>query len=198
MGDRRTEKLLMAAAALLVLAAGITLVIAKNQPTPAAGVKKQLSDSLQTGVGRKDGLEVNFDSKTGLAKVVQTDRVGIHGPSAQEVRTAYVLLVKLGNEMFKNENVKSIQITEKTKFEYPEDPADLNLPKDARSTRPPIITDVVTIGMTRANFKSVNWSQYYGKPIHKLITEKSYTYSINPKLEQQPVEKELYLDLQAP
>jgi hypothetical protein len=136
-----------------------------------------------------------YDSKTGTALIVQTEQTEIPEVSAQNIRSAYVLLVRLGEHVLDTPEVKNIQITEKVQLNFPKDPASEYLAENDKAGRPPVVTDVVTIAMSKDNFQAVKWQDYDGQPIDTLIKEKAYTYNIDATLKAQIRESELYLDL---
>lgn len=173
----------------------IFLILQKDKVVAPEKTEAQLTQSLQSTLGRTDGLDVKFDPKTGLATVIQTEQTEHPEISAQNVRITYGLLVKMGREMFAIDGVKSLQVTEKVQVNFPKDPDQEFLPPEAQATRPSETTEVVTITMTKTNFNSIDWDAQKGQPIHKLITEKATNYTINPKLKAQLKDEELYLEL---
>ena len=177
-----------------VLTTTLLIILQNKTATAPEQTEAQLSQSLQTSLGRSDGLDVKFDPKTGLATVVQTEETEHPEISAQNVRITYSLLVKMGKEMFAIDGVKSLQVTEKVQLNFPKDPEQEFLPPEAQVTKPSEITEVVTITISKTNFNSVNWDDYKGQPLHQLITEKASTYTINPELKAQIKDEELYLE----
>lgn len=158
-------------------------------------IENQLSKTVQSNLGRVDGIDIMYDSKTGTALIVQTEQTEIPEVSAQNIRSAYVLLVRLGEHVLDTPEVKNIQVTEKVQLNFPKDPASEYLAENDKAGRPPVVTDVVTIAMSKDNFQAVKWQDYDGQPIDTLIKEKAYTYNIDATLKAQIRESELYLDL---
>jgi hypothetical protein len=185
---------IIAVVALIVLSAVVILLTKDKLPTTTKA-ENQINQTVQSNLGRIDGIDIKFDPITGTASIIQTEETEIPEISAQNVRTAYILLVRLGDQVFDEKDVNNIQVVEKVRLNFPVDPANEFLPEDQRATRPPVVTDVVTIAMSKFNFQSVNWQEQSGNSIHKLITEKAHIYNINSELKPQLHENELYLDL---
>jgi hypothetical protein len=196
-GSKR-PKLIISILVVVLLAALVFAAVqfkhTRNQPTSSGSVTAKLGSSLQAALGRKDGLAVTFNEKTGLAVVTQTENLNQLEMSADNLRSSYSILVRTGEKFFKLDGVKSLEINERVSVTPQQPYAEQQLPEKYRSKPTPKVTNLVTIGMTKTNFQSVNWQGYVGKPVDKVITEKSYKYTINPTLKSLVKPDDLYLN----